>query len=59
MAPEAFDDILPIKRGIDLWSFGILLNELFIEEKPYKGQGDKQIIHQLMKGNGPKIAPFV
>ena len=39
MAPEAFDDAIdiPKKRAIDLWAFGILLNELFIEKKPYEG----------------------
>ena len=35
MAPEAFDEDSLHRRGIDTWAFGIILNELINEEKPY------------------------
>ncbi|KAH0785736.1 putative serine/threonine-protein kinase/receptor [Histomonas meleagridis] len=40
----------------DVYSFGLLVNEIFSGSPPYKGLSDQQINENIMDGNPPQIA---
>jgi len=51
MAPELLDNSKPPEFSCDIYSYGILLNEVIHEEEPYSGQ------FQNFQGRGPFAAP--
>jgi serine/threonine protein kinase len=48
-APEAFSRV--IGRACDWWGFGMMMLEMLLDEHPFEGLNDSQIIRKLTLGN--------
>ena len=48
MAPETFDDAA-VTRAIDVWAFGIILDQMISREEPFSKMNDQQLLRFLMK----------
>ena len=62
MAPELLDSTRPAEFSADVYSFGVLLNELVCEEQPFadqlqpvRGRGDFAFALHAKEGNRPTV----
>eukprot|EP00899_Mesostigma_viride_P016615 jgi/Mesvir1/24955/Mv16927-RA.2 len=66
MAPELLDCSVAIDFSADVYSFGVLMNEVISEQQPYDdqgfhffGRGPYAAVQYAKQGNRPTIAPHV
>lgn len=54
MAPEMFEKSKSFTNKVDVYSFGIVLNEIFTSKPPYDGETFDE--SALIKGHRPQIS---
>ena len=57
MAPELLEN-KPFNKSVDVYAFGILLNELFVSEIPFVGLDIPRIRERVVNGERPYVATY-
>jgi serine/threonine protein kinase len=55
MAPESLSRDRFITKKIDVWSFGMLVLQVFTRKSPYHGLSWAQVVHQVSEALAPKF----
>jgi len=55
MPPEVLEKNSVFTKKVDVWSFGILLWQIFTRTKPYFGYTWAQVVHQVGQGHCPEF----
>jgi serine/threonine protein kinase len=57
MAPELLDGSVSYTEKVDVYAFGILLNEMYERRQPFAGKDMDEIKSAVLQGQRPSISP--
>jgi serine/threonine protein kinase len=55
MAPELFEVDKPYNEKVDVYAFGVMLNEMMAKSPPFAGLGVPEIRNAVLSGGRPEV----